>query len=56
VDGAEDWSYMETARPAFALHGVSDRQRLGLHLHDRGHAVPPEAEALLHQWFNHFLA
>ena len=54
ADPVEDWSYMEAARPAFALHGVPDR--LGLLLHNHGHSVPPEAEQALYGWLEHFLA
>jgi len=53
ADPIQDWSYMEAARPAFALAGVPER--LGLYTHNHGHAVPPEAEALLYAWFDEYL-
>ncbi len=57
VDGAadpiQDWSYLEAARPAFALQGAAER--LGLYLHNHGHAVPPQAEAYMYAWLAAFL-
>lgn len=53
ADFVQDWSYLESARPAYALHGKPEN--LALYLHNQGHAVPPAAEALLYNWFDHFL-
>ena len=53
ADFAADWSYLEAARPAYALQGAADR--LGLLLHNHGHSVPPEAEEALYGWFERFL-
>lgn len=53
ADFLQDWSYLEAARPAYALHGAADR--LGLLLHNHGHSVPPEAEEALYGWFERFL-
>ena len=52
-DIIEDWNYLEAARPAYDLHGV--RERLCLFLHHKGHCVPPEAEAVIYPWLEHFL-
>lgn len=54
ADPLQDWSYVEAARPAYALHGVPER--LGLYLHNHGHSVPPGAEDVLYGWFDEFLA
>lgn len=53
ADFIEDWSYMEAARPAYALYDKP--QNLGLFLHDKGHAVPPEAQEVLYGWLEHHL-
>lgn len=53
ADFLQDWSYLEAARPAYALHGAGER--LGLFLHNHGHSVPPEAEEVLYGWFERFL-
>lgn len=53
ADPLEDWNYMEAARPVYELY---DRSRnLGLLLHNKGHFVPPEAEAVIVPWMDHFL-
>lgn len=54
ADGIQDWSYVEAARPAYALHKAADR--LGLLLHNHGHTLPPEAEEALYGWFERFLS
>lgn len=53
ADFIQDWSYMEAARPAYALHDKP--QNLGLFLHDKGHAVPPPAQDVLYGWLDHHL-
>ena len=53
ADFVQDWSYMEAARPAYALQGQPEN--LGLFLHNHGHAVPPEAQERLYGWLDHFL-
>lgn len=53
ADPIEDWAYLEAARPAYRLLGAPER--LGLYLHDQGHWVPPDAEAVLYDWFDRFL-
>ena len=53
ADGPASWNYLEAARPAYELFGASEK--LGMLLHDKGHAVPPEAEAALYAWCDHFV-
>lgn len=53
ADFIQDWSYLEAARPAYALHEAADR--LGLFLHNHGHSVPPEAEDALYGCFDRYL-
>lgn len=53
ADFIQDWSYLEAARPAYALHQAADH--LGFLLHGHGHSVPPEAEEALYGWFERFL-
>jgi dienelactone hydrolase len=53
ADRLESWNYLEAARPAYALHGASEK--LGMLLHHKGHAVPPEAEAALYAWLDRYL-
>lgn len=53
ADFIQDWSYLQAARPAYALHGA--QEKLGLLLHDHGHSVPPEAEEALYGWFERYL-
>ncbi len=54
ADTVESWNYLEAARPAYELFNASER--LGMLLHDKGHAVPPEAEEALYGWCDHFLS
>ncbi len=53
ADHVQDWSYLEAARPVYALHRRAED--LNLLLHNHGHAVPPEAEELLYAWLDHYL-
>jgi len=53
ADTVESWNYLEAARPAYELFDAAEN--LGMLLHDQGHAVPPEAEAALYGWLDHFL-
>ena len=52
-DGAHSWPYIEAALPVYRLYGGVPR--LGLLNHRKGHAVPPEAEARLYEWFVTYL-
>jgi len=54
ADFVQDWSYMEAARPAYALRGRAES--LGFLLHNTGHWVPPAAQEALYGWFDKFLA
>lgn len=53
ADGILTWNYMEAARPAYALYGVSDR--LGYLLHDEGHSLPAQHEHFVYEWFERFI-
>ena len=53
ADGVESWCYLQAARPAYELMGAGDR--LCLMLHDQGHWVPPEAEALIYDWMQEWV-
>lgn len=48
------WNYLEAARPAYALHGATEK--LGYLLHDKGHDLPAEHEHIVYEWFGNFLA
>ena len=54
ADFVQDWSYLEAARPAYALHGKAEN--LGLLLHDAGHWVPEPAQEALYGWFDRAFA
>ena len=41
------------ARPANDLYGAAEH--LSLFLHEKGHAIPPEAEEVIYAWLDHFL-
>ena len=53
ADFIQDWSYLEAARPAYAMQGAGEG--LGLFLHSHGHSVPPEAQEALYGWFETYL-
>jgi dienelactone hydrolase len=53
ADFVQDWSYLEAARPAYALHGKTEN--LGFLLHDAGHWVPPVAQDALYGWLHRHL-
>lgn len=53
ADGAKSWPYIEAALPVYGLYG--EPRRLGLYNHRKGHAVPPEAERRIYEWFEHTL-
>ena len=54
ADFVQDWSYLEAARPAYALHGQAEN--LGLLLHNAGHWVPEPAQEALYGWFEAHLS
>jgi hypothetical protein len=53
ADGKASWTIVATARPVYDLLGAPDR--VGLHLHDKGHSFPAEARDLAYRWLDHWL-
>ena len=53
ADGARSWPFIEAALPVYKLD--SRPPRLGLFNHGRDHAVPPEAESRIYEWFETYL-
>jgi len=53
ADGDQSWPLIEAALPVYRLYG--DPPRLGLFNHKQGHAVPPEAEKRIYEWFDTYL-
>ena len=52
-DGAHSWPYIAAALPVYRLYGGAPR--VGLFNHQKGHAVPPEAESRLYEWLATYL-
>ena len=53
ADGDRSWPFIEAALPIYRLYGGTPR--LGLFNHKKGHAVPPEAERRIDEWFDAYL-
>jgi len=53
ADGDQSWPFIEAALPIYRLYG--DPPRLGLFNHKQGHAVPPQAEMRIDEWFATYL-
>jgi len=53
ADGDRSWPFIEAVLPVYRLYGGTPR--LGLFNHHKGHAVPPEAERRLYEWFATYL-
>jgi hypothetical protein len=53
ADGDQSWPFIETALPVYKLYG--ETPRLGLFNHKKGHAVPPESEKRIYEWFDAYL-
>ncbi len=53
ADGVRSWPFIEAALPVYELYGRP--ARLGLFDHHQGHAVPPEAEKRIYEWFDAYL-
>jgi dienelactone hydrolase len=53
ADGARSWPFIAEALGVYRLHGATPR--VGLFNHGKGHAVPPEAEARIYEWFETYL-
>ena len=54
ADGDRGWPYIESALPVYKL--FTPLPRLGLYNHRQGHAVPPECEVRIGQWFAAYLS
>ena len=52
-DGVASWPYIAAALPVYRLYG--EPAKIALYSHSKGHAVPPEAERVIYQWFDTFL-
>jgi dienelactone hydrolase len=53
ADGDRSWPFIEAALPVYRLYGGTPR--LGLFNHKKGHAVPPEAQQRIDEWFAAYL-
>ena len=53
ADGSQSWPFVEAALPVYQLYG--GHPRVGLFNHKQGHAVPPEAEQRIAEWFATYL-
>jgi len=53
ADGDQSWPFIEAVLPVYRLYGGTPR--VGLFNHRKGHAVPPEAERRIYEWFEAYL-
>lgn len=53
ADGDRSWPFIEAALLVYRLYGGTPR--LGLFNHKKGHAVPPEAQRRIDEWFEAYL-
>lgn len=53
ADGDRSWPFIAAAMPVYRLYGGAPR--VGLFNHKKGHAVPPEAERRIDEWFQAYL-
>ncbi len=53
ADGDRGWPFIEAALPVYELYGRP--AALGQFNHRKGHAVPPEAERRIEEWFETYL-
>ena len=53
ADGDPSWPFIAQALEVYRLYG--DPPRIGLLNHHGGHAVPPEAERRIYEWFSAYL-
>jgi dienelactone hydrolase len=53
ADGDRGWPFIEQALRAYQLYG--NPLRVGQYNHKKGHAVPPEAEQRIEEWFAAYL-
>ncbi len=56
ADGDRSWPFIEAALPIYRLYNKeTERVRLGLFNHRRGHEVPEEAERRIYEWLTTYL-
>jgi dienelactone hydrolase len=53
ADGEKSWPFIAASLPVYRL--TEKTPRVGLYNHRQGHAVPPEAEKRIYEWFNTYL-
>jgi dienelactone hydrolase len=53
ADGDRGWPFIEQALKVYSLYG--QQLRVGQYNHKKGHAVPPEAEKRIDEWFAAYL-
>jgi len=53
ADGDRGWPFIEQALKVYSLYGQP--LRVGQYNHRKGHAVPPEAEERIEEWFRAYL-
>lgn len=53
ADGRKSWPYIARGLEVYRLYG--EPARLGLFVHDKGHAMPPEAEEKTYGWLAAYL-
>ncbi len=53
ADGNKSWPYVESVLPIYRLLGKTDA--CGLFVHEKGHAVPPEARVVAFRWLDYHL-
>ncbi|MBC7852158.1 MAG: acetylxylan esterase [Pirellulaceae bacterium] len=53
ADGDRGWPFIEQALQVYQLYG--HQSRVGQYNHKQGHAVPPEAEQRIEEWFAAYL-
>jgi hypothetical protein len=53
ADGKGSWTFVSAVRPVYELLGAAER--VGLHLHDKGHSFPAEARELAYKWLDRWL-
>jgi len=53
ADGRKSWPFIARGLEVYRLYG--EPARLGLFIHDKGHAMPPEAEAKTYGWLESYL-
>ncbi len=53
ADGDRGWPFIKAALDVYGLYGKP--WRLGQYVHGQGHAVPPEAQRRIYEWFAVYL-